>query len=110
MAGIPLSAIGLFAVVVVNQLVGVGLLPKTNGYTNIGYSLAQLGMFAISFAAMSRLLKSGVQLGILIPLLSTAMPLASVVIGIAFYHESASWPRVAMLLAAVVLVGFAARH
>lgn len=110
MAQIPLGAVGLFIVVLVSQLIGVGLLPKTNGYTHPGYSIAQLTLFAISFAAMARLLKSGAQLGILIPLLSTAMPLASVMIGIAFYHESASWPRVAMLVAAVVLVGFASRH
>jgi multidrug transporter EmrE-like cation transporter len=108
--GISGSAIATFAVVLVCQVIGVSLLPKTQGYTHLGYSRAQLSMFAISFALMARMIRSGVQLGILIPILSTAMPLASVVIGVILYHESPSLPRVAMLLVACLLIGLAARH
>jgi multidrug transporter EmrE-like cation transporter len=110
MFGVSAEAFVSFLIIVVSQMVGVALLPKTDGYTNIGFSLAQLACFALSFAVMARLIKNGVHLGILIPLLSTAMPLASVVVGIVFYKETASLPRVTMLLAALVLVGFAARH
>jgi multidrug transporter EmrE-like cation transporter len=108
--GIAPQTIGTFLVILASQLIGVALLPKTQGYTHVGYSLAQLSMFAISFAAMARLVRSGVDLGILIPLLSTAMPLASVGIGIVAYGESASPGRVALLAAACVLVGFASKH
>jgi EamA domain-containing membrane protein RarD len=38
------------------------------------------------------------------------MPLASVLIGILFFKETASLPRVAMLIVACVLVGLASRH
>jgi multidrug transporter EmrE-like cation transporter len=110
MAAISTHSLVLFFIVLVGQLIGVALLPKTDGYTNIGFSVLQLAMFGISFAAMSRLLRGGVPLGILIPILSGAMPLASVLISITFYHESASLPRVAMLLAACVLIFFAGRH
>jgi small multidrug resistance pump len=110
MAAVSTHSFLLFLTVLVSQLIGVALLPKTDGYTNVGYSVLQLAMFGISFAAMSRLLRGGVQLGILIPILSVAMPLASVLIGITFYHESASLPRVGMLLAACVLIFFASRH
>jgi multidrug transporter EmrE-like cation transporter len=110
MLGVSVEAFVTFVIILASQLVGVALLPKTNGYTNIGFSLAQLAMFAISFAAMARLIKNGAQLGILIPLLSTAMPLASVLIGILFFREAASPPRVAMLVIACVLVGLASRH
>ncbi len=110
MLGISVEAFVTFLVILASQLVGVALLPKTDGYTNIGFTLAQISMFAISFAAMARLIKHGVHLGILIPLLSTAMPLASVAIGIVLFHETASWPRVTMLVAACILVGFASRH
>ena len=110
MFGIAPVTVITFAVVLTSQLVGVALLPKTQGYTHVGYSLAQLSMFAVSFAAMARLIRSGVDLGILIPLLSTAMPLASVGIGILLYGESASPGRVALLVVACVLVGIAAKH
>jgi len=110
MLGVSVEALVSFVIILATQLVGVALLPKTNGYTNIGVSLAQIAMFAISFAAMARLIKSGVQLGILIPLLSTTMPLASVLIGILFFGETVSLPRIAMLVMACVLVGLASRH
>jgi multidrug transporter EmrE-like cation transporter len=110
MLGVSVEALVSFVIILATQLVGVALLPKTNGYTNIGFSAAQIAMFAISFAVMARLIKNGVHLGILIPLLSTAMPLASVLIGILFFKETASLPRVAMLIVACVLVGLASRH
>jgi small multidrug resistance pump len=110
MLGISVGAFVTFLIIVASQLVGIALLPKTDGYTNIGFTLAQISMFAISFASMARLIKHGVPLGILVPLLATAMPLASVVIGIVFYKETASLPRVTMLVVAGVLVGLASRH
>jgi multidrug transporter EmrE-like cation transporter len=110
MLGVSVEALVSFVIILAAQLVGVALLPKTNGYTNIGFSLVQITMFAISFAVMARLIKKGVHLGILIPVLSTAMPLASVLIGILFFKETASFPRVAMLTAACVLIGLASRH
>ena len=110
MTGVTPYSISVFALVMLCQLVGVALLPKTEGYTNIGYSVAQLACFGVSFALMARLLRSGAQLGILIPILSTAMPLASVLIGIAFYRESPSPLRVSMLLSACALIGLASRH
>jgi multidrug transporter EmrE-like cation transporter len=110
MLGISAKAIAIFAVILVSQIIGVALLPKTQGYTHIGWSLAQLSMFAISFAAMARLIRSGVDLGILIPLLSTVMPLASMGVGILAYGESASPKRLAMLTVACLLVGLAAKH
>jgi multidrug transporter EmrE-like cation transporter len=108
--GISAKAMVTFTLVLVSQIIGVALLPKTQGYTHIGWSLPQLSMFAISFAAMARLIRNGVDLGILIPLLSTVMPLASVAIGILAYGESASPKRVAMLAVACLLVGLAAKH
>ena len=110
MLGISARAIVTFAIVMITQIVGVGLLPRTQGYTHIGWSLAQLSIFAISFAGMSRLLRDGATLGILIPLLATTMPLASVAIGILAYGESASLKRIAMLAVACVLVGLAAKN
>lgn len=98
-----------FIVVLVSQLIGLGLLPKTQGYTHIGYSLASLGAYIISFIAMARIIRSGTGLAILIPALAATIPLLSIGIGVFIYGESASIPKVGILLIACILVGVASR-
>jgi multidrug transporter EmrE-like cation transporter len=103
------EAVITFIVVLASQLVGLGLLPKTQGYTNLGYSLASLAAYTVSFVAMARLIRSGTGLAILIPALAATIPLVSVAIGVLAYGESASLPKVGILLAACALIGVASR-
>jgi small multidrug resistance pump len=110
MPAISAQTIVTFAAVVVSQLIAVSLLPKTEGYTRIGYSLASLALFAFSFAAMARLIKNGTALGILLPALSATIPLVTVVIGIVLYGESASVPKIVLLVIACGLIGVASRY
>jgi hypothetical protein len=46
-------------------------------------------------------------LGLLIPAMSALVPLASIVVGVLVYHESTSVPRIALLVVACGLIGFA---
>ena len=98
-----------FVVILASQLIGLGLLPKTQGYTNVAYSLASLGAYVISFVAMARMIRSGTGLAILIPALAATIPLVSVGIGVIIYGESASIPKIAILLMACILIGVASR-
>jgi multidrug transporter EmrE-like cation transporter len=108
--GFSWNVIVTFLVIVVCQLIGAGFLPKTEGFTKIGYTLVSLSMFAIASAAMARLIRSGIELGILIPALSATVPMFTIGIGILLYGESASVPRVSMLIVACLLVGLASRY
>lgn len=110
MAGLSATVILTFLVVVIAQTIGISILPKTQGFTNIGYALGAAAAFILSLAAMARLIQSGVNLGILIPLMASTIPLASVVIGIFVYGESASLPKVGLLVVACILVGVASRY
>jgi len=100
----------LFTAVLLGQLAGITLLPRTQGFSNVTFTLASLAMFALSYAAMARLIAGGVELGILIPALSVIVPLATVAIGVMIYHESASLPKIGFLVVACCLVGVASRY
>lgn len=110
MVGIPLNAIVLFALAVVSQTIGLYLLPKTMGYTHAGYSIAQLAMFGITLAALAQLIYRGVNLSVLIPLMSAVGPLTAIAIGILIYGEGAAPQKIALLIGACVLIGFASRY
>jgi multidrug transporter EmrE-like cation transporter len=98
-----------FAALILLQLAGVTLLPRTQGFSNLGVTAAMLVIFAVSYWLMARIIQSGANLGILIPIMSTIIPLATVAIGVVLYGESASVVRIALLTSACILVGVASR-
>ena len=110
MIGLTPSAILTFIVIVVAQSVGISLLPKTQGFTNIGFAIATVAMFTVSLVAMARLIQSGTNLGILIPLMASIIPLVSAVVGMTIYGESASPVRIALLVLACVFIGAASKY
>ena len=108
--GLTWAMLIAFAVAVVTQIVGIGLLAKTAGFTNIGYSAAVVALYGISLAAMARLVNDGAPLGVLIPIMATVIPLASIAIGVAAHGESASPVKVGLLVLACAIIGTAARY
>jgi multidrug transporter EmrE-like cation transporter len=92
------------------QLIGLTLLPRTQGFTNPGISALMLALFAVSYWLLARMIRSGANLGILIPLMSTIIPLATIAIGVVLYGESASGVRIALLICACALIGVASRY
>jgi multidrug transporter EmrE-like cation transporter len=98
-----------FIISVIAQLTGAGLLPKTQGFTHFGYSLASLTMIGIGAAAMARLIRSGIGLSILVPTVSTVIPLVSILIGVVAYGETVSLPRVSLLIVACGVIGLASK-
>lgn len=107
---LSLSFAAFFIMAAVGQIAGIGLLPKTQGFTNIGYTLLALLMFTISFASMSRMLYSGVNLSSLVPILASIVPLSSIVVGVLLFGEIVTIPRACLLVIACCCVGLAARY
>jgi quaternary ammonium compound-resistance protein SugE len=103
------TLIGAFLTLVTMQVAGVVILPRTEGFTKPGATVLVLAIFGLSYWLMARLIHSGANLGILIPFMGAAIPLATVVFGIVVYGEGASIARVSLLLFACVSVGVASR-
>jgi multidrug transporter EmrE-like cation transporter len=99
-----------FSAMIALQLGGVILLPRTEGFTNLGATAALLALFAISYWLLARIVHSGANIGIMIPIMSTIIPLATVAIGVLVYGESASVVRITLLVTACILVGVASRY
>jgi multidrug transporter EmrE-like cation transporter len=109
MSGITPGLVSNLVGMVFLQLVGVALLPRTQGFTQLGPTIAVLTVFALSYWILARIVHSGASLGILIPLLATIMPLATVAIGVVMYGESASVVKIGLLATACTLIGIASR-
>jgi multidrug transporter EmrE-like cation transporter len=90
------------------QLIAVAVLPRTAGFTKPLMTVICCVFFIVGIGSLARLAYRGVELGIMIPVMATAIPLATVAIGILVYGESASPVKIAFLIGACGCVGAAA--
>jgi multidrug transporter EmrE-like cation transporter len=109
MAGVSTGIIITFTISMAAQILGLAMLPLTQGLTRPVPTLIGALGFLIGLGLMARLVNSGVNLSMLIPLMSTAMPLASLAMGILLFGDTASVPKLAVLLTACGLIGFASK-
>ena len=100
----------LFAAATIFQLIGVLLLPATKGMTQLMPTLGVALGYAIGVTCMSRLIISGVDLSLMIPLITVSIMLAAVAAGVILYGDTASPIKIASLIAAGVMVGIASRY
>jgi multidrug transporter EmrE-like cation transporter len=109
MGSIPLGIIGTFIAAIAGQLIAIGLLPRTSGFTVPVPTFWCIAALVFGVWMNARIAQSGVSIGILIPFMSAVVPLATVVIGIVAYGEGASFPRLVVLAIACGLIGLASR-
>jgi len=98
----------VFLYATVTQVVGVSFLVKTRAFTHVGWTIATIAVLISSFFALSWLLANGAKLNILLPILAATVPLASIMVGVFFYGEPASWLKLSLLIGACALIGLAA--
>ena len=98
------TVIVTFVASVVLQVVGLSLLPRSEGFTR---PLPTLVAFIAGIGLMARLTASGVPISMLIPITGAVVPLSVVAVGILVYDEPASLLRVGLLVVACVLIGLA---
>jgi quaternary ammonium compound-resistance protein SugE len=109
MGGVSLRIIVQFVLAAAGQVTAIGLLPRTQGFTNAAYTIGCIVSFSLSLWLIARILQSGVNLAILVPLISAVSPLGGVLVAILVYGEHASPPKVAALVIACGLIGLASR-
>lgn len=103
----PASILMLLASVAF-QVLGLSMLPLTKGFTNALPTLVSAGGFVIGLGLLARLNHNGVDLGLIVPLTSTLIPLCAIAIGVLFYGEAASVTKIGLLIVACALIGLAA--
>lgn len=108
MGSLTATQIFAFLYATATQIVGVSLLVKTRGFTQVGYTIAAIAVLISSFFALSWLLANGAKLNILLPVLAATVPLCSILVGVFFFGETASWLKIALLIGACGMIGLAA--
>ncbi|MFM5886195.1 MAG: SMR family transporter [Novosphingobium sp.] len=108
LAQIPLRAVLMVALVIVTQVVGSTLLVKTDGFRLLGWSLACIAVYAVSFYVLAETIRQGMALSLVMPILAALVPLATIVVAVTVLGEQASWPRLGLLSLSCVLIGVAA--
>lgn len=106
-ASIPGINIVLFILICLTQIAGGAILPKTNGFTNPGWVVACLAVYTLSFWLMATMIKQGMPLSLLVPLMSAIIPLCLIAVGVFVFGEQASLPKIGLLIGACGLIGVA---
>ena len=97
----------LFVLAIAGQVVGVGFLPATQGFTRVWATLGCLAAFSLALWMMARLVVSGINLVIVVPVMTCTVPLTVLTLAFSIYGESASIQRVCILIVAILLIGIA---
>lgn len=109
MPNLSLMTIVSFLGSITLQVIALGRLPLTKGFTDIWQTVVVLVIFAGGIGLLARIQASGVPLSILIPLSAASVPLALIATGLLVYHEPASVPKVVMLAGVCALIGIASK-
>ena len=109
MTSLSWTTVVTFLISIVFQVGAILLLPSTRGFTNPLTSVLCVASFGVALWMLARIINSGVDLGLLIPISAAAVPLATIIAGILIFREPASTMRVLLLLGACGLVGVAGR-
>ncbi|MDR7154033.1 multidrug transporter EmrE-like cation transporter [Sphingobium xenophagum] len=104
------ATLGLFLAATLFQLLGASLLPITRGMTMIWPSAAVFVCYAVGLICMARLVVSGVNLSLLIPIITLAIIVGSVIVGISVYGDSPSLTKLAWLGGAIFCMGVSFRY
>ncbi|MCB2062197.1 MAG: hypothetical protein KDE25_01835 [Novosphingobium sp.] len=101
------NVIGLIFGTVVGQLVGVGFLPASKGFTEPLPTIFVLASFSAAMFFMARLIHAGVNLGMMVPIMSVLVPMGALAVGVFVYGEAISLLKFGIVFVAVCLIGVA---
>lgn len=105
MVGLTGTTLALFLAATAFQLLGASLLPSTRGMTAAIPTGAVFASYAVGLFCMARLVVSGVNLSLLIPVITLAIIIGSVVVGMVVYGDNPSTGKLGCLAAAVLCMG-----
>lgn len=101
--------IGAFLLQAMLQVVAFLVMPHTAGFTKWVPSAVGLGSFIAVYIILARIVHTGVSIGTLTPFLAAFVPIVIIATSVLFFGETASWPKIGLLVSACVIIGFAGR-
>ena len=89
------------------QVLALSFLPATQGYTKAIPTVVVGISYFVAMGLLAKLIQLGVNLSILIPFLAAGVPIVLIGIGVFVLGEPASYAKLALLLVASGLIGYA---
>lgn len=105
---LTIRAVIMVALVTVTQVAGATMLVKTMGFRDPAWTAACLAVYVLSFYLLAEVIRQGLALSLVMPILAALVPLATIIIAITVLGEPASWLRVGVLCSACALIGISA--
>jgi len=97
----------MFLLAIAGQIIGASFLPATKGFIHPTSTFACVGGFVVALFCMARLIASGIDLSMVVPVMTCSVPLGILAVAFLYYGEPASISKVALLVTAVGLIGVA---
>lgn len=107
MPAVSPGLIVMFMVSGAAQIFGMYLLPLTRGLSQPLPTIGTAAAFLLGVGLMARLVHSGVNLSLLVPVMAAIIPLGASMVGIFVYGEPASLAKTGTLVLACILIGLA---
>ncbi|EQB09461.1 MULTISPECIES: hypothetical protein [Sphingomonadales] len=104
---ISLTSIFIFLAALITQISGAALIPRTAGFTDIGWTATCLASYIASTWLLAILVRQGVALNIVVPFMAAAVPLSTIAIAYLAYGQSVSLPKLGLLVGACCAIGIA---
>lgn len=104
---ISLPAILMFLAAVATQVLGTSLLPRTSAFTDLRWTTFCLSSYLVSLWLIAILIRQGMALNIIVPLMAAAVPLATIAVAYFGYGQIVSLPKLGLLVAACCAIGVA---
>jgi multidrug transporter EmrE-like cation transporter len=101
------GSVALFLFLIVSQIIATSLLPRTVGFTDLQWTIACLGVYAVSLWSLAHIIHKGMPLSLVVPILAAVVPLASIAVAVVFYKEAASLFKIVLLCSACGVIGLA---
>lgn len=102
----PLNVL-MFVFVIVTQIIAGSMLPKTQGFTSLAWTVGCLSSYCVSFWMLATLIRQGLPMSLLVPVMAAVIPLVLIIVGVVIYGEAASISQIALLGLACVMIGLA---
>jgi quaternary ammonium compound-resistance protein SugE len=89
------------------QVISAIFLPRTNGFSNLGWTFLVLISIFAAFWCISQLLRQGAALSIISPLMAASVPFIIIILARLSLGETASLLKLSLLALSCVIVGAA---
>ncbi len=107
LSGNAVTGVPIFLLALAGQITAAITLPLTDSFRNPGWTAASLASYFASIWLIAVLIKRGLGLSIIIPLISGVAPLSIALIAIFFGGEPGSVAKISALAVACVMIGAA---